>query len=107
MSKIQKSNTVDSDGWATQETLVREFVRPTHVPDAVHETIADAIEAWPQLSEAPPLAAFVDVEKLDGLVTQRAVEDVREVPSVRFPFQRCRVTILYGSLLRVIVERNR
>jgi hypothetical protein len=106
MNEISEPVQVSTDGWATQDTLVREFVWPTNVSEALHETIADAVEVWPGLSETPPLAAFVDADKFNELVTERAVDDHRVVPSVRFAFQNCLVTVLYGSVLRVIVERD-
>lgn len=106
MSETSEPTAAPADGWATQDTLVREFVWPTNVSDAIHETVADAVEAWPRLSEAPPLAAFVDADRFDGLVTERAVDEHGVVPSVKFAFQACRVTVLYGSVLRVIVERD-
>lgn len=93
------------DGWTTDTELVREFDRPALVSDAVIQTITDAIEAWPELSDSPSVFEFVDADKLDGLFKTRAVDDAGHVPSLEFRFQRALVTVMYASRVRVIVER--
>jgi len=93
-------------GWSTDSQIVREFDRPVRVSDAVIETLMQAVEDWPELSRSPPVFEFVDADKLDGLFKTRAVEETSHMPSVEFPFQGALVTILYGSTVRVIVERD-
>ncbi|GGJ04248.1 hypothetical protein GCM10008995_12550 [Halobellus salinus] len=85
---------------------MREFDRPVRVSDAVIETLIEAVNDWPDLSESPPVFEFVDVDKLDGLFKTRAVEKTSHMPSVEFLFQDALVTVLYGSAVRVIVERD-
>lgn len=70
-------------------------------------TVAAAIEEWPELSESPPLAEFIEAENLDNLFAAGSRENVGWIPSVMFEFQGCRVTVLYGSKLRVLIERDR
>lgn len=95
-------------GWCTDTELVRVFDRPVDVVDAVVSSVAEAIERWPELSETPPLADFVDVAKLDGLFETKAVASSGNCPcpSAEFQFQDCRVTVLYGRTLRIIVSRD-
>jgi hypothetical protein len=95
-----------SSGWATETELVRTFDRPTDIADAIILTVAEAIQQWPTLSATPPLYQFVDVEQLDGLFKTKAVDDSSWIPSVEFQFQGGRVTVLYGSSIHVIVDRN-
>lgn len=95
-----------SGGWETDTKLVREFARPVSVVDAVTATVSEAVETWPELSETPPLYEFVDVEKLDGLFKTRATDDTRWLPSAAFRFQGCRVTVMYGRSIRVMIERE-
>ncbi|WP_394338288.1 HalOD1 output domain-containing protein [Halorubrum sp. Hd13] len=70
-------------------------------------TIDEAISQWPELSETPPLYQFVDAERLNGLFKTKAVDNHGWAPSVEFQFQGCRVTLLYSSSVRVIIERDR
>lgn len=93
-------------GWATDSELVRTFDRPVTVADAVGSTVGEAIDEWPELKATPPLYQFVDADRLDGLFEPRATNDSEWLPSATFPFQSCRVTVLYGPKLRVIVERD-
>lgn len=95
-----------ADGWTTDTELVREFDRPALVSDALIESLMDAVDAWPELRDTPPVAEFVDADKLDGLFKTRAVDDASHVPSLEFRFQQALVTVMYGSRLRVIVERG-
>lgn len=92
--------------WTTDTELVREFDRPVDVADAVTLTVVEAMEEWPELSETPPLDHFVDAEQLDGLFRAKATDVSGWLPSVKFQFQSCRVTLLYGSSIRMIVERD-
>jgi hypothetical protein len=91
--------------WTSDTELVREFDRPVDVVDAVSSTVDEAVQRWSELSETPSLYQFVDVESLDRLFKTEAT-DSRWLPSVEFQFQSCRVTLLYGSSLRIIVERD-
>ena len=93
-------------GWSTDTKLVREFDRPVTVADAVCQTVDEAIHQWSELSESPPLYQFVDVEHLDGLFKTKATDDSGWLPSANFQFQGCRITLLYGSPMRVIVDRD-
>lgn len=93
-------------GWTTETELVRGFDRPVMVADAVGVTIHEAIQEWSELSETPPLHRSVDAENLDGLFRPQATGDSGWLPSVNFQHQSCRVTVLYGSSVRVIVERD-
>jgi len=93
-------------GWSTDSQIVREFDRPVRVSDAVIETLMEAVEDWPELSRSPPVFEFVDADKLDGLFKTRTVEETSYMPSVEFLFQDALVTVLYGSTVRVIVERD-
>ena len=93
-------------GWTTETELVRGFDRPVMVADAVGVTIHEAIQEWSELSETPPLYQSVDAENLDGLFRPQATGDSGWLPSVNFQHQSCRVTVLYGSSVRVIVERD-
>lgn len=97
----------DASGWTTDAELVREFDRPVDVTDAVVSTVTEAIGQWPELSETPPLHQFVDVESVSGLFKTKATDDSERLPSVKFQFQNCQVTLLYGSSIRVIIERDR
>lgn len=93
-------------GWTTDTQLVREFDRPFNVADATRSAVADAIEQWSELSETPPMYNFVDTEKLNGLFKTKATDNSGWLPSAEFQFQSCRVTVLYGSVIRVIIERD-
>lgn len=66
----------------------------------------DAVEEWPELSDTPPLVQFVNVENLDGLFETEATEYNGWPPSVSFQFQGCRVSVLYGPTIRVVVSRD-
>lgn len=94
------------EGWETDTKLVRRFDRPVNVVDAVVSTVSEAVEAWPGLSETPPLYQFVDVDNLDGLFKTKATDDSRWLPSAAFRFQGCRVTVLYGRCIRVMIEQD-
>ena len=102
----QETQTPEAAGWTTEAELVREFDRPVNVADAVSSTVAEAIGQWPELSETPPLYRFVDVEKLDGLFKTNATDDSSVLPSAKFRFQDCQVTVLYGSSILVIIQRE-
>lgn len=102
----READTHSTSGWTTDTKLVRGFDRPVNVSTAIVYTINEAILQWPELSETPPLNQFVDAERLNGLFKTKAVDDHRWAPSVEFQFQGCRVTLLYGSSVRVIVERD-
>lgn len=93
-------------GWTTDTELVREFDRPVNVANTVISTVEEAIGQWPELSETPPLYQFVDIAELDGLFKTRATDDSQWLPSAKFQFQSCRITLLYGTLFRVIIERD-
>jgi hypothetical protein len=99
-------NTHSVSGWETDTKLVRTYDRSANIADAVTSTITETIERWPELSATPPLYQFVDVEKLDGLFKTKATDDSGWLPSAKFQFQGCRVTVLYGSSIRVIVVRD-
>jgi hypothetical protein len=103
MSKPTSHDIVD--GWTTDTEIVRAFDRPAVVSDAVIESITDAVDAWPELSDSPSIFEFVDVDKLNGLFKTRAVDDASHVPSLEFRFQQALVTVMYASRVRVIVER--
>ena len=96
----------EAAGWTTEAELVREFDRPVDVTDAVTSTVTEAIERWPELAETPPLYRFVDVEKLDGSFKTNTTDDSSLLPSVKFRFQGCQVTLLYGSSILVIIQRG-
>lgn len=98
--------TQSESGWVTDTELVRTYERPVDTAAAVTSVIQKAIQQWPELSETPPLYQFVEVEYLDGLLKKKAMNDSGRTPSVEFHFQSCRVTVLYGSLLRVIINRD-
>jgi hypothetical protein len=106
MSKPQRMPPGRTQGWQTDTKLVREFRRPVNVVEAVTSTVSEAVAAWPQLSETPPLNQFVDVEKLDGLFKTKATDDTKWLPSAVFRFQGCRVTVLYGGWIRVMIEQD-
>ena len=93
-------------GWTTDTQLVREFDRPFNVGDAVRSAVTDAIERWSELSETPPLYNFIDTDRLNGLFKTKAIDDSGWLPSTEFQFQTCRVTVLYGPVIRVIIERE-
>lgn len=93
-------------GWTTDTELVREFDRPFDVSEALHSTVKEAIGQWPELSDTPPLHKFVDAEKLDGLFRTKATDDSGWLPSAEFQFQSCRLTVLYSSVIRVIIDRD-
>jgi hypothetical protein len=95
-----------ASGWTTETELVREFDRSVNIVDAVSSTVDEAIGRWSELSETPPLHEFVDVENLNGLFKPKATDDCGWLPSAKFQFQSCRVTLLYGSSIRVIAERD-
>lgn len=101
-----ETTTQSESGWATDTELVRTYERPVDTAAAVTSVTKKAIQQWRELSETPPLYQFVEVEDLDGLVKKRATNDSGRIPSVEFHFQSCRVTVLYGSLLRVIINRD-
>lgn len=92
--------------WSTDSLVMREFGRPVCVSDAVIETITEAVEKWPELTDSPAVFEFVDADKLDDLFKKRAVDDASHIPSVEFRFQDAMVTVLYGSTVRVIVEQD-
>ncbi|ERH10024.1 MAG: hypothetical protein J07HX64_01791 [halophilic archaeon J07HX64] len=92
--------------WSTKTELVREFDRPADVVDAVSRTADEAVRRWSELSETPSLSQFVDIDGLDGLFKPKATDHAEWIPSVEFQFQSCRVTLLYGSSIRIIVERD-
>jgi hypothetical protein len=106
MSRRQRPDSQRVPGWTTDTELIREFHRPADVTDAVVSTVGEAVEEWPELSETPPLYHFVDAERLDGLFKTRATDDSGWLPSTAFQFQGCRVTVLYGPTIRVIMERD-
>jgi hypothetical protein len=91
--------------WATETKLVWTYDRPVDTAAVVTLAVGEAIEQWPELSDAPPLYDFVDVDNL-GALFKRKAEDSGWLPSAEFQFQSCRVTVLYGSSLRVIINRN-
>jgi hypothetical protein len=95
-----------SEAWSTDSLVIREFGRPVCVSDAVIETITEAVEKWPELTDSPAVFEFVDADKLDDLFKKRAVDDSSHIPSVEFRFQDAIVTVLYGSTVRVIVEQD-
>jgi hypothetical protein len=90
----------------TNTKLVRKFDRSVNVADAVVSTVIEATDRWQSLSRTPPLAEFVDVENLNGLFNTESHGSGWH-PSVEFQFQTSRVTVLYGSDIRVIIERDR
>ncbi|QKG94311.1 hypothetical protein HPS36_15610 (plasmid) [Halorubrum salinarum] len=94
------------EGWSTDSLIIREFDRPVCVSEAVIETLMEAVEYWPDFNRSPPVFEFVDADKLDGLFKTRAVDETSHMPSVEFLFQHALVTVLYGSTVRVIVERD-
>ena len=102
----RETHTPEAAGWTTDAELVREFDRPVNVADAVSSTVAEAIGQWPEVSETPPLYRFVDVEKLNGLFKTNATDDSSLLPSAKFRFQGCQVTVLYGSSILVIIRRE-
>lgn len=106
MSKPQRMQSGQAQGWETDTKLVREFPRPVNVVDAVTSTVSEAVAMWSHLSETPPLSQFVDVEKLDGLFKTKATDNTRWLPSAVFRFQGCRVTVLYGRSIRVMIEQD-
>lgn len=106
MSGTGGSVSEQPQGWETDTKLVREFARPVRVTDAVITTVSAAIATWPEVSETPPLYEFVDVEKLDGLFKTKATDDSKWLPSATFRFQGCRVTVMYGRSIRVMIERE-
>ena len=95
-----------ASGWTTETELVREFDRPVNVADAVVSSVVEAIEEWSEVSETPPLFHFVDVDKLSGLFKSKATNGGSWLPSAAFQFQDCRVKVLYGSTVRVIIKRD-
>ncbi|WP_299269334.1 HalOD1 output domain-containing protein [Halorientalis sp.] len=98
--------THNASGWETATDLVREYDRPVSVGDAVHAAVIDAAEAWPEVSDEPPLQHFVDIERLDGLFKTKATDDSGWLPSVSFRFQGCQINVLYGAVIRVIIDRE-
>ncbi|ESS05710.1 MAG: hypothetical protein A07HB70_02190 [uncultured archaeon A07HB70] len=106
MSNQRKTAARSVPGWTTETELVRTYDRPVNVVDAVGVAVTDAVEEWPELSETPPLHRFVDGEKLNGLFGPEATDGNGQIPSVDFRFQGCRVTVMYGSSIRVIVRRE-
>lgn len=106
LASRREPNAQGASGWETESELVRTYDRPATISDAVTSTVMDAVRQWPELSETPPLYQFVDVEHLDGLFKTKATDDSGWIPSVEFPFQSCRVTVMCGSSVRVIVKRD-
>jgi hypothetical protein len=106
MAKTSPYSTSVVEIWSTDTQLVKGFERPVVVSEAVLNTLMEAVDHWPELSRSPPVFEFVDVDKLDGLFKTRAVEETGHLPSVEFLFQDALVTVLYGSTVRVIVERD-
>jgi hypothetical protein len=100
------NNQLAVSGWSTDTELVRKFDRPINIVDAVCSTVDEAIQQWSELSETPPLYQFVNVENLDGLFKTKATDSSGWLPSAEFQFQSCRVTLLYSSSIRVIIERD-
>ena len=101
-----KENANRPSGWTTETKLVRTYDRPNSVGDAITSTVKEAVQRWQELSDTPPLYQFVDVEKLEGLFKTKATDDSGWLPSAEFQFQSCRVTVLYGSPVNVIIERD-
>jgi hypothetical protein len=106
MSEQQNPTSQRTAGWTTDTELIREFDHPVDVADAVVSAVEIATEEWPEHSETPPLAHFVDVENLDGLFKTKATDDSGWLPSAAFQFQDCQVTVLYGPTVRVIIRRD-
>lgn len=106
MSSKQETNSQKLSGWTTETELVREFENPDEIAQNVCLAVEEAIEEWPELSPTPPLDQFVEVERLDELFGAETTDGSTWLPSVTFQYQRCRVTVLYGSTVRVIVERD-
>ncbi len=102
----QQESSPESGGWTTDTELVREFGRPVNVADAVSFTVDEATDKWAELSETPPLYHFVDAERLDGLFETNPTDDTGFLPSARFNFQGCRIEVLYGERVRVVVRRD-
>lgn len=105
MNRHQESGP-EGGGWTTDAELVREFGRPVNVADAVSFTVDEATDKWAELSKTPPLYHFVDAENLDGLFKTNATDDGGFLPSATFDFQGCRVKVLYGARVRVVVRRD-
>jgi hypothetical protein len=105
MSRHQANKLEKTPGYTTETELVRRYDRPVKVSDAVTSTVTEAIDQWSELSTSPPLWEFVDADKLDGLFKTKANDDSSFRPSVEFNFQKCRVTVLYGPSIRVIIGR--
>jgi hypothetical protein len=101
----RKGGTNPSSGWTGERKLVRTYDGPANLTDATISAVTEAIQQWPELSETPTLYQFVDVERLDGLFKRGATDDSESLPSVEFQFQSCRVTLLCGSSICVIIER--
>lgn len=106
MSKRVDADSERRSGWATDTQLIREFDRPVNVSDAAALTVSEAVEKWSDLSDTPRLTHYVDAERLDGLFETEATDAGGWLPSVAFEFQGCQVTVLYGSAIRVIVDRE-
>ncbi|ELZ44180.1 hypothetical protein C464_15145 [Halorubrum coriense DSM 10284] len=85
---------------------MREFGQAADIGDAVCLTVDEAVATWSELSETPSLLRFVDVDSLDGLFKAKATDNNGWLPSTNFQFQSCRVTLLYGASIRVIVDRE-
>ncbi|ESS13050.1 MAG: hypothetical protein A07HR60_00059 [uncultured archaeon A07HR60] len=105
MSQHQDNELEKTPGYTTETELVRRYDRPVKVSDAVTSTVTEAIDQWSELSTSPPLWEFVDADKLDGLFKTKANDDSTFRPSVEFNFQGCRVVVLYGPSIRVIIDR--
>lgn len=95
-----------AETWNTDTQIVRGFERPVVVSEAVINTLVQAVEDWSELNDSPPVAEFVDADNLNGLFKTRAVDKTSHIPSVEFLFQDALVTVMYGSTVRVIVERD-
>ena len=70
-------------------------------------TVMEAIQEWPELSGRPPVTDFVDVEHLDNLFRAGNASANGRLPTVSFFFQGCQVEVLYGSAVRVTIQRGR
>ncbi len=102
----EQTDHVPASGWTTETELVREFDRPVNVAEAVILSVTEAIDEWPELSETPPLYHFVDTDNLKGLFKSKATDGGSWLPAATFQFQSCRVRVLYGSTVRIIIKRD-
>ncbi len=106
MSRNSRTTPEESPGWSTDTELVREFEPSADAADAVALTVTEAVERWPELSEETPLVDAVELGNLTGLFDTGATDGSRWLPSVTFRVQGCQVTVLYGSVIRVLVRRD-